>query len=101
VTVHIYQATNAQYAGLTDRGLRTQFVDNRGRLRSDRSHGRSLTVAEAAERGWVPVVRGKKHRYLFLTPDSRAHRRELASLVRWPNYPYPKRLLNSAEGIGA
>ena len=45
----------------------------------------------AAERGWSPVKREGKHRYLlFLLPDNRSHKRALLGALRLPVLPYPK-----------
>lgn len=84
----IYQATNAIYAGEVP--PRTQYVDGDGRIRSDRMDGAHVGRADAAARGWRPIKRGLKHRYLFLTPDNRAHRRHLEQIVRWERQPYPR-----------
>lgn len=84
----IYQATNAIYAGATL--ARTQYCDQRGRVRSDRMDGTRLSLADAQQRGWQPARRLPKHRYVFLTPDNRAHRRQLLNLLRWSPQPYPK-----------
>jgi hypothetical protein len=85
----IYQATNAIYGGV--RSAETQFVDSRGRLRANRMDGKRVSPAQAHAWGWEPVRRQGKHRYLFLTPDDRAHRRHLMRLLRWTPQPYPKR----------
>ena len=85
----IYQATNAMYGGMT--GVATQYVDQDGRLRSDRSNGRRITRRVADQRGWTPIRREAKHRYVFLLPDNRTHRRHLTRLLRWTGQPYPKR----------
>jgi hypothetical protein len=98
----IYQATNAIYSG--QGAATTQYIDQSGALRSNRStkvsgHGNfpGLTRAQGAALGWIATRRLGKHRYLFLTPDDRAHRRELLRLVRWESQPYPKRTADIAE----
>lgn len=84
----IYQATNAIYGGTG--GAEMQFIDQHGRLRSNRMDGRRVTVADGADRGWTPIRRGHKHRYLFLTSDNRAHRRLLERTLLWERQPYPR-----------
>lgn len=90
----IYQATNALYTGT---GRTTYaWVDSRGVLRSKRSSGGGrgdhggISKAEAEARGWTRVDSKVKHRYLYLLPDSRKHRRELLALLQLPVLPYPK-----------
>jgi hypothetical protein len=84
----IYQATNAIYAGVAE--ARTAFIDQDGVLKSDRLDGHWVKIQDGIGRGWTPVRRGVKHRYLFLTPDNRRHRRRLQQMVRWESQPYPK-----------
>lgn len=72
----IYRATNALYMGTT--GHRERFYeDSAGRIHHSRQSGRHVTPEEAKERDWVKVYREVKHRYLFLLPDSRTHRKSL------------------------
>lgn len=86
----IYQATNAIYTGSSGRA--TFFLDADGRLRHPRQNGVNITREMAAERGWSPVKREGKHRYLFLLPNDRKHKRELLRQVRLTALPYPKPL---------
>lgn len=85
----IYQATNAQYAGSSGRA--TFYLDADGRLRHPRQNGVNISKEMAAERGWVPVKREGKHRYLFLLPDDRKHKKMIKKMVLLPNLPYPKK----------
>jgi hypothetical protein len=62
--------------------------------------GRRVTRAAANEKGWLPVPTVGKHRYLFLLPNDRAHRRELLRLLRWESQPYPKRI-EQVDGMSA
>ncbi len=91
----IYQATNAIYTGSSGRA--TFYLDQDGRLRHPRQCGVNITPATAAERGWTPVKREGKHRYLFLLPDNRAHRRHLIKHVRLDSLPYPKGNFRASE----
>lgn len=89
----IYQATNAIYTGTSGRA--TFYRDGDGRLRHPRQNGVNVTLAEAKVRGWTPVKRDGKHRYLFLLPDNRAHRRELMRMLVLTSLPYPKNEVTS------
>jgi hypothetical protein len=64
----IYQATNAIYCGTSENA--TFYLDVSGKLHHPRHNGKNITVADAATRGWKPVKRNGKHRYLWLTDSS-------------------------------
>lgn len=84
----IYQATNAIYAGMS--GKATFFLDETGRLRHPRQNGHNITKEEADARGWKPVKREGKHRYLYLLPNDKWHKKELNRRLLLPALPYPK-----------
>lgn len=84
----IYQATNAIYYGSSGRA--TFFLDRDGRLRHPRQNGVNISKEVAIERGWQPVKRDGKHRYLFLTPDNRTHKKWLMNNLVVEPQPYPK-----------
>jgi len=84
----IYQATNAIYCGMSGRA--TFYLDETNRLRHPRQNGVNITPEMAKVRGWTATKREGKHRYLFLIPDDRKHKRELMKLLLLPNLPYPK-----------
>jgi hypothetical protein len=84
----IYQATNAIFTGSSGRA--TFYLDSGGRLRHPRQNGVNIYAPEAAARGWQPVKRDGKYRYLFLLPDGRGHRRQIEKILRLPRLPYPK-----------
>lgn len=94
----IYQATNALYYGTS--GVATFYVDQVGRLRHPRQNGVNITAESAAARGWRPVQRDGKHRYCFLLPDDRAHKRRLKKLLKIHPLPYPKPLELHDEDLG-
>lgn len=94
----IYQATNAIYYGTS--GEATFYLDTQGRLRHPRQCGVNISVEAAARRGWTPTKRAGKHRYLFLLPDNRAHKRELKKLMKVHPQPYPKALELHDEDLG-
>lgn len=85
----IYQATNALYCGTSGRA--TFYRDGDGRLRHPRQNGVNVGALAARALGWEPVKRDGKHRYLFLLPNSKHHRKELIGRLRLTSLPYPKR----------
>lgn len=85
----IYQATNALYLGTTTNGARF-YRDETGRLRHPRQNGHNVTLKEAIARGWTAERRGLKHRYVFLTADSKVQRKKLLALLAPRVQDYPK-----------
>jgi len=51
----------------------------------------SFQIEEAKERGWKPVKREGKHRYLYLLGNNK---KDLLSKVLLPSLPYPKKVIN-------
>jgi hypothetical protein len=84
----IYQATNALYTGMS--GKATFYLDETNRLRHPRQNGVNTTPAIAASKNWKPVKREGKHRYLYIMPDDKKHKRELLKLLRLTAKSYPK-----------
>lgn len=82
----IYQATNAIFYGRSPRAR--FYLDTTGRLRHPRQNGRNITLRMAAERGWEPVMREGKYRYLFLLAKGKHRRRLIEALAIQPQ-PYP------------
>lgn len=85
---YIYQALNAIYYGTT--ASARFYMDDDGRLRHPRQNGANISVSEAKQRGWTPVRREGKHRYLLLMPDNKGHKRWLKRNLQIPNLAYPK-----------
>ena len=83
----IYQATCSRYWGLS-RPV-TTYMEPSGRLRHQKQCKHHVTLAEAETRGWSPVHRCGKHRYLFYLPADRRHRRELEERSLVEALPYP------------
>lgn len=83
----IYQATNALYTGMSSRAR--FYRGTEGRLRHPRQSGHNVTPAEAKEKGWTSEMREAKHRYLFLTPDDKRHKKVLIKLLKLSSLPYP------------
>jgi len=60
----IYKASNAYYYG---RSSKSRFyLDGEGGLRHPRQCGVNISMKAAKEKGWEPVMREGKHRYLFI-----------------------------------
>jgi len=76
----IYRATNAKFCGYSSKS--TFYLDREGRLRHPRQNGVNITVDEAITRGWCPVKRLSKARYLYLLPDSKGHKKKLERLCK-------------------
>lgn len=77
----IYKATNAYRLGTT--GSTTFYLDETGRLRHPRQCGVNITKEMAQNRGWKPVKREAKNRYLYLLPTNKFERRELVKLCKY------------------
>jgi hypothetical protein len=84
----IYQATNAIYTGTS--GKATFYLDQTGRLRHPRQNGKNITRQEAELRGWKPVKREGKHRYLYVLGNGSKHKKGLLNQLQLPSLPYPK-----------
>ena len=76
----IYKATNAYRCGKT--GSSTFYLDNTNRLHHHRQNGKNITLEDALNRGWKPVRRESKNRYLYLLYDNRRDKKELIKLCR-------------------
>ena len=88
----IYQATNAIYTGMS--GKTTFYLDQDKRLRHPRQNGHNISLEEASIRGWKPVKREGKHRYLYILPNDRKHKKVLMNRLLLPSLPYPKAVPN-------
>ena len=62
----IYRALNALYYGFTGKSMRFYKDKLTGRLHHPRFCGVNISLEEAESRGWEPVKRGLKHKYVFL-----------------------------------
>lgn len=71
----IYQATNFWYIGKTCSA--TFYLDENNRLRHPRQNGVNISKADAKEKGWIPVKRYAKNRYLYIIADSKLERKRL------------------------
>jgi hypothetical protein len=77
----IYKATNAYRIGST--GTATFYIDKQGRLHHPRQNGVNITKDMAKEKGWEPVKRMAKNRYLYLLPSSKAEKRDLLKMCKY------------------
>jgi hypothetical protein len=84
----IYQATNALYCGRS--GAATFFLDENNRLRHPRQNGKNITIAEGIKRGWQPVKRQGKYRYVYLLPENKTQLKQLKKAFLLEVLPYPK-----------
>lgn len=90
----IYQATNALYCGRS--GAATFFLDETNRLRHPRQNGKNITITEGVKRGWRPVKRQGKYRYVYLLPENKTHLKQLKKMFKLESLPYPKGDKNEA-----
>lgn len=96
----VYQACNWLYIGQgIGRGPRNLVREDwmipaeDNRVISSRTlWDRRITETQARERGWIPVCRHPKHKYVHFE-GSRTERRRLLAELRYPPQPYPKRQL--------
>lgn len=77
----IYKATNAYRIGST--GSSTFYLDETGRLRHPRQCGVNITKDEAKKRGWTPVKREAKNRYLYLIYENKWERKLLINRCKY------------------
>ena len=80
----IYRASNFWRCGTT--GAAWFYTDQSGRLRHPRQNGVNITKDDALSRGWKPVRRGAKNRYVYIVAPSRKEKRfyESMFLSRFP-----------------
>ena len=96
----VYQACNWLYIGQgVGRGHRHQLrqdwmIPEEGNRiiasRSLRARRPKVTISDARERGWIPVYRHPKHKYVHFE-GTRAERKQLLADLRYQPQPYPKR----------
>ena len=74
----IYRASNAIYSGMTNES--TFYLDG-DRLRHPRQCGINISKKEAISKGWIPVKRKSKHRFVFIL-GNRSQKRVRYSKIR-------------------
>lgn len=77
----IYQATNAYRVGQTGRAM--FYLDETGRLRHPRQCGVNITKEMAEERGWRPIRRDSKNRYLYILGNSKKERKMYINMCKY------------------
>jgi hypothetical protein len=75
----IYRASNAIYAGMTQ--PQTFYEDETGRLRHPRQCGVNISKADALAKGWTPVKRQAKHRFLFILGNRKEKRERTKKVI--------------------
>jgi hypothetical protein len=97
----VYQAANWLYLGqgvgrphsTGKHSLRQDWMipeeDNRV-IASRTLRDRGVTIRQALDKGWVPVYRHAKHKYMTFE-GPRGQRKQLLHDLRYPVQPYPKR----------
>ena len=77
----VYQATHFYYCGKT--GQATFYLDSDGRLRHPRQNGVNISKEMAKEKGWKPVKRFSKNRYIYLIANSKTEMKHLKQLCKY------------------
>lgn len=77
----IYQATNAYRCGQSSKA--TFYLDENGRLRHPRQCGVNITKEMANEKGWQPVKRNSKNRYLYILGNGKKERKMYINMCRY------------------
>jgi hypothetical protein len=95
----VYQACNWLYLGqgvgrADHNRLRMDWMipeeDNKViSSRTLRSRRPKVTITEARDRGWLPIYRHPKHKYVHFE-GTRTERKALLKALRYPPQPYPK-----------
>ena len=88
----IYQATNAIYYGKSAK--QTFYLDG-NRLRHPRQNGANISQKVAKSKGWIPVKREAKNRYLYILGDKRQRKNRKKLLIIQPQ-DYPNKIPQNA-----
>ena len=76
----IYKATNFIKCGTT--GESTFYLDNNGRLHHPRQNGINISPEEALKRGWKPVKRKSKNRYIYILGINKKEKKKHLKLFK-------------------
>lgn len=85
----IYKATNFIRCGKT--GNATFYLDTNGRLHHPRQCGINISLEEANKRGWKPVKRDSKNRYIMIIGLNKKEKKEHLKLFYKHNPQYIER----------
>lgn len=77
----VYQATHFYYCGKTTQA--TFYIDQNGRLRHPHQCGENITLEKAKAKGWKPVKRLSKNRYLYILGSSKTETKKLIKLCKY------------------
>ena len=77
----IYQATHFFYCGKT--GKATFYLDQDGRLRHPHQNGVNITRKMALEKGWQPVTRFSKNRYIYIFRKPKTEYKKLIKMCKY------------------
>lgn len=77
----IYRASGFFFIGHT--GKATFYLDETGRLRHPRQNGVNISKEEAKRRGWKPVKRSAKNRYLYILAKSKVEKKHLIKMCKY------------------
>lgn len=75
----IYKATNFIRCGKT--GTATFYLDKDGRLHHPRQNGVNISLEEAKKRGWEPVTRKSKNRYIMIIGINKTEKKKHLKLM--------------------
>ena len=78
----IYKATSAFRIGKT-KSSATFYLDQSGRLRHPRQNGVNITKEMAVKKGWKPIKRDFKYRFLYLLPNNKRHKKQLIKKCKY------------------
>jgi hypothetical protein len=84
----VYQACSADYYGMSP--PKTYYKDQEGVLRAPRQNGKNISKQDAKKRGWTPVERQAKHRYVFWLPDEYESKDKLRNECNLTIQNYPE-----------
>ena len=77
----IYKATHFYYCGKT--GKATFYLDQEGRLRHPHQNGQNITRQMALDKGWKPVTRFSKNRYIYILGKSKVEHKHLIQMCKY------------------
>jgi len=77
----VYKATHFYYCGKT--GKATFYLDQDGRLRHPHQCGQNITKEMAIAKGWKPVTRFSKNRYLYILGKSKVEHKQLIKMCKY------------------
>lgn len=86
---YIYQATNWIYTGVTAGDVEFEKDGKQYHRKKIYDTFGTGSMQNAIDKGFSPVVSGKKHRYFYFI-GSKKQKKEMMTLLPYPTVPYPK-----------